>query len=362
MQRTWYTLGLYRSPNTSSSDGGGGFDLMDNEEDVNNDGQEEEENEEEEEADGGGTESSPRPGPPLGDKLNELIDNESKTEDGEPAAAGTGEGLSALDAAASQLFGVKDGLIQFDGEDEPVAFSSLSADEQADVMGQHARNQQAQQPTAAERTLLTEIARSGGVENWARQQASALSAQPAGALTDDQINLRDIQTRYPKFTKDEQDAELESRKNNTLYSKKTDSMRESQQGQEQVAAQQAAVQENQLVADNLIEAARGLSEIDGFVMSPDVLNNVLEDLLEADEGQADSRFLMSLDDPREMIRTRFWSKYGPALVAAAENAAKSGGKKASPAASTQGVKQGRYVAPTATAGKNKAGGGTDLMN
>jgi hypothetical protein len=262
-------------------------------------------------------------GDPVGDAPE---GNEPPAGDNPPAASEP----ASLQDALIQRYGLDEGTIEYDGQQ--VAFSDLSATEQADVLAQLVEANTAPKESApapkGEAAILLDLLDKGMTME---EIAAELSGNNVAALSDDEVNARQISEQYPELTEAEVQAELEYLKQNPNYKAKTAALRRRMQeaGTSTLASLQAARQaayeaEIQGDIEKIRTTVADIREIDGYDIDPTVHQQIMSDLTEVDE-HGNSRFINALEDPKLMYKARFYDLVMPSInqywqnqVAAAE--------------------------------------------
>jgi hypothetical protein len=224
---------------------------------------------------------------------------------------------SAGELLLNRLLGTTE--IQYGEVEEARQFSTLTPEEQADVIEQLLS---AGTPTDApegglspEALQFDQLIKSGMTPEQALEQLSG----SIGQLGEDELNVRDIREQYPTFTEEQVQAELEDRKAGRNYHAKTEALRAkfqaSQPNLEQLTAQQQEAMTAQLEAERaeIVRTVQELPNVDGFQVSDEIKNHLLAKMVELEENQL-SPAVNQLDNPANMFKALYYLEFMPQIV------------------------------------------------
>lgn len=154
----------------------------------------------------------------------------------------------------------------------------------------------------------------------AKAVEAALAAQDAFSIdqvTDEELYVADLKSRYPSLTDDELGLELEKEmSNDSLFRKKVDTIREQyeqmeiQEQEERALDAQREIESNyEMLAASLLEVAQDTDDLYTLELEDQDKDDVLRFLLEKDvNGQSD--FIKSLDDPKTLFKLAWFAIKG----------------------------------------------------
>ena len=144
--------------------------------------------------------------------------------------------------------------------------------------------------------------------------------------TDEDLFLFDLKQRYPDFTDEELNAELESAKENEeIFKRKTTALRNTFKQQEDEAEAQRIEQEKQQVEDlriNLMNAAGQFNEVqldytddesDSLVIDDTDKTEMMSYILDQDNN-GKSQLIRDLEDPDRLIELAWFMTQGPKMM------------------------------------------------
>jgi hypothetical protein len=207
--------------------------------------------------------------------------------------------------------GFETNIIQYG--DEEVDFSTLSPEEQADVLGQ--LYEQEQQDLSEDARYFDQLLKSG----LTPQQVAEYLLQGGAELSDDELHLEDIRKGYPNLSEQEQLEELEDRKAGRLYAAKTEQLRQQAEAsrptleQLQAREQEATAAEMEAVARSYVHAAAEVQDVDGFPVTDEVRNFLLGDMVELEQN-GQSRMVNLFEDPKQMFRLAYYDRFMPQIL------------------------------------------------
>lgn len=272
---------------------------------------------------------------PVEETPEDLIENASEEEETTP------------DYSDNSLYrflqerGVKDpSKLQFTNEDntvEEIDFSSLSTEEQLDIL------KQVTDPGLTDNEINTinylrqnNVTLEQVVDYFAQQRLEQYLSQHPEAIhqktytiddySDDDLFLVDLKSRYPDFTDEELLNELESAKSNEeLFKKKAEVLRNSYKEQEDQAEAERIQLEQQQVEDlrnNLRYAANQFNEIqldytdnesDSLIIDEEDKQQMMSYILDQD-SEGKSQLIRDLEDPDRLIELAWFSTQGPKVL------------------------------------------------
>lgn len=272
---------------------------------------------------------------PVEETPEDLIENASEEEETTP------------DYSDNSLYrflqerGVKDpSKLQFTNEDntvEEIDFSSLSTEEQLDIL------KQVTDPGLTDNEINTinylrqnNVTLEQVVDYFAQQRLEQYLSQHPEAIhqktytiddySDDDLFLVDLKSRYPDFTDEELLNELESAKSNEeLFKKKAEVLRNSYKEQEDRAEAERMQLEQQQVEDlrnNLRDAANQFNEIqldytdnesDSLIIDEEDKQQMMSYILDQD-SEGKSQLIRDLEDPDRLIELAWFSTQGPKVL------------------------------------------------
>ena len=224
-----------------------------------------------------------------------------------------------------------------DGSTEEVDFATLTPEEQLDIL------QQVTDPGLTEDEINTvnylrrnQMSMSQAMEAYAQQKLDAyLNEHPEDVhqksyaiddYTDDDLYIVDLKKRYPDFTDEEILSKLdEAKKNETLFTKETEILRNAYKAQEDQAEAERVQLEQQQAEDlrnNLIAAASNFNEVqldytddesDSLVIEDSDKQQMISYILDQDtDGK--SQLVKDLENPDTLIELAWLRTQGAEVL------------------------------------------------
>ncbi|WP_216726085.1 hypothetical protein [Hymenobacter siberiensis] len=216
--------------------------------------------------------------------------------------------LDPVLADVLEAYGLEDDTIEWNGEETRVR--DLSPEDRKEFLAELRTS--AAGLTPEEQELLDFVRQGGSLREAFASEATAAGTGIA-ALPADELNRADIRAQYKNFSEDEVEAELEYRKGNPNFERKTGEIRERLTAQEQeqaaIADEQSFRQEQQL----FVESAKNLKAVLGFPIEPEVADYLLQRTATR-EANGMSPFLNSLT-PEKMLRLEYLDTYADQIDA-----------------------------------------------
>jgi hypothetical protein len=219
-----------------------------------------------------------------------------------------GEPLSGADQLLYDALGLQNGMVHFEGEEAPVAFSSLTPEEQQNYISDY-KAYQATLPTPQERTILEQIRQAGSLPDFIRRNAEL--ARPAQALSDDEVINRYVADNFPNLTPEQQKTFIDQQKGNDFFQAQVNQIRQQYSALEAQRQKEADDKEDLAYAT----AAQQTQSIANFKINDEVRAFTLEQMLEPSTDDPNtSRFVKELQNPKNLFKAAFLYYQGEKLI------------------------------------------------
>ena len=202
------------------------------------------------------------------------------------------------------------------GEDETVSFFNLSVDEQEEILSYKDNSNDLDDEEKdvinylrSNNLTMDELlnhVREQAVKEYLSQENSNIEVEK---LTDDEVYLTDLLSRFKDLSDEEAQQALELEKQNTsLYEKKVNALRENLIEKDKIKKQEEAELENlekqegfEQFKSSLVEAATEVKEIGRLELDNDDINEAIEFLL-AEDATGTRYIAKALNDPASLIK------------------------------------------------------------
>lgn len=244
----------------------------------------------------------------------DIIDNEGRVDASDSSQTNTP--VVSLMEALLREYDLPTNQIFYDNRQ--VHPADLTPEEQLDIIRQLTEPDPERTTLNEQEATILQAYRQGRLAELFAQPA--LQSRPVEQWSADELVAEQIRRSNQDLNETEIAEELALRKQSKRFSAQAEIFRE-QLAQETVAqaeienGQQQQQYEQELETERIMitRAAREVKEINGFPVTDEIRNHLLQGLLEVDDNGV-SPFMQSLADPQEAFKLRYYQVYVPEMI------------------------------------------------